>query len=446
MEKELADGVEPNKIGFMSFTRKATEEAAERACERFHFSKSDLLYFGTIHSMAFRALGLKRTQVMQLKDYKKIGNHLGLTFTQGEFTEGPSTIGRTPGDRYAFIDGFSRARQLSGQTVWDSVNHDGLNWFEFIRYQDTVAEYKRNHGFYDFADMLEMGTREINLDVLIIDEAQDLSTTQWKFIEETFRTVKRLYIGGDDDQAIFEWSGADVGYFINLEGKRTVLNKSWRIPDKVHALAQDISGQIKQRADKHYTSKGIPGNIDYWLSIDDIDMSCGTWLLLARNSYLLGELSEATKSMGYNYLIKGKPSISKTDIKAITLWEKYRHGQELSDNDITLLNDYTTDITKCTIWHEAFDKMHYEKKEYYISLLRRGESLIKTPRINISTIHGSKGGEADHVVLLSDMAYSTWDSINLNQDAEHRVWYVGATRCKETLDIVMPRGRYYYPL
>ena len=35
MEKEIARGVKPERIAFVSFTKKATEEAADRAAEKF---------------------------------------------------------------------------------------------------------------------------------------------------------------------------------------------------------------------------------------------------------------------------------------------------------------------------------------------------------------------------------------------------------------------------
>ena len=35
LDAELASGTQPERIGFVSFTRKAAEEAAVRACDRF---------------------------------------------------------------------------------------------------------------------------------------------------------------------------------------------------------------------------------------------------------------------------------------------------------------------------------------------------------------------------------------------------------------------------
>ena len=128
---------------------------------------------------------------------------------------------------------------------------------------------------------------------------------------------------------------------------------------------------------------------------------------------------------------------------------KVAQGKDLDEADTLLCEEFLPKGIRewpNTIWHEAFTRMPLEEREYYISLLRRGESLVKNPRININTIHGVKGGEADHVALISDMAVSTWEASTVDPDSEHRVWYVGATRCKESLHIVMPRGRYSYDI
>jgi superfamily I DNA/RNA helicase len=98
------------------------------------------------------------------------------------------------------------------------------------------------------------------------------------------------------------------------------------------------------------------------------------------------------------------------------------------------------------IWHQALDRISDEEKEYFLSALRQGESLTGEPRIHISTIHGSKGGEADNVLLLTDMSPKTYTSYQENQDDEARVFYVAATRAKKNLHIIMPRTQRYFDL
>ena len=78
--------------------------------------------------------------------------------------------------------------------------------------------------------------------------------------------------------------------------------------------------------------------------------------------------------------------------------------------------------------------------------MRRGEKLTNDPRVRIETIHGAKGAEAEHVLLLTDLTYRTYAGYMLDPDSEHRVFYVGVTRASETLNLVAPREVYGYAL
>ena len=98
------------------------------------------------------------------------------------------------------------------------------------------------------------------------------------------------------------------------------------------------------------------------------------------------------------------------------------------------------------IWHERLNKIDIKKREYYIMLLKRGEKFNKDPRIKISTIHGVKGGEADNVLLLTDIAPKTYREMHSTPDDEIRVFYVAVTRAKESLHIVQPHTNMYFDL
>jgi superfamily I DNA/RNA helicase len=85
-----------------------------------------------------------------------------------------------------------------------------------------------------------------------------------------------------------------------------------------------------------------------------------------------------------------------------------------------------------------------DEREYLRSCLRNGEKFSDKPRISISTIHQSKGGEADNVVLATDMGRLSWE--NSHTDEENRVWYVALTRAKQNLLIVRPRSLRHYAI
>jgi DNA helicase-2/ATP-dependent DNA helicase PcrA len=60
--------------------------------------------------------------------------------------------------------------------------------------------------------------------------------------------------------------------------------------------------------------------------------------------------------------------------------------------------------------------------------------------VKLSTIHGAKGGEADNVLLLTDLSSKFAGEYHNNPDAIHRLFYVGITRAKQNLHIVMPKN------
>ena len=102
------------------------------------------------------------------------------------------------------------------------------------------------------------------------------------------------------------------------------------------------------------------------------------------------------------------------------------------------ISSVTMDYIHNCIWHTAMDKLPSADRAYITALLRRGEKFNAEPRINLSTIHGSKGGEADNVVLFTEISPAASKAAELAPDDLHRVFYVGITRTKQNLYLVEP--------
>lgn len=452
LEREMgANQVEPDRIAFVSFTKKAVKEVIRRVTEQFRLPQADFPFFKTVHSLAYTVLGIEHANVMQAEHYKELGEILGLDFSsKADYEEGAPTS-LYIGDQFTYIDGYARARRITHEEAWVKLNSDQtMNWLAFNQFYRTLEEYKKDRGLVDFSDFLESQHRPLDIDVAIIDEAQDLSTLQWQFVLTAFGAAKRIYIAGDDDQAIYNWSGADVKAFMNIPGKRTVLDQSYRIPSSVHTLAESVAERIHHRLPKVYKPRVEKGSVDYYRYLDDVDLSNGTWLLLARNQYHLAHLSRMMRQQGYFYSYRGTSAVSKKHLEAITLYEGWRQGKRLSVSEVFAVNEFIPqelhEKWPETIWHEALSLISLEEREFYISLLRRGEKITKVPRIHINTIHAVKGGEADHVMLLTDMTTKTFNGMQLSPDNEHRVWYVASTRCKESLHIIMPQTKLFYDI
>jgi hypothetical protein len=101
-----------------------------------------------------------------------------------------------------------------------------------------------------------------------------------------------------------------------------------------------------------------------------------------------------------------------------------------------LQKDWGLMIGKDLIWRYALDRLPDESRAYITAMLRRGEKFNAEPRITVSTIHGSKGGESENVVVFTDISPAADNEMSGGNDDLHRVFYVAVTRTKETLYIV----------
>lgn len=479
VDDALQKGVEPRSIAFLAFTRKAANEAKERASKRFNLDpKKDLFYFRTLHSLALTCSDIRTEQVMQDENYRELSEKMGVELQitrSNSFDEDLPEITKATDPILGMIN-LARMRKVSLRDQYNSMDSP-IEW-NIIKYVDEcLRSYKENLEMYDFTDMLESFPEEgfrscPAFKLCFVDEAQDLSPIQWDIAHILDEKSDRMYCAGDDDQAIYRWAGADVDHFINLDGGSETLSQSYRIPLEVHRLAERVVGRIDKRFLKDYKPRvDSLGSVRRIFSIEEMDMSEGSWLVLAQAGYQLQPVATELKSSGYLYEYRGHRSISEKLSDAVNGWEQLRKGRDipgatarkiyaymsvgdritrgfkklpgLEDQDIVNLQSLTAHhgllADDTMIWSEAMNKIPDNDRAYVTALLRRGEKFNGEPRITVSTIHGAKGGEADNVVLFTDLSPAAEQQMNVNSDDMHRVFYVGVTRTKENLFIVEPQ-------
>lgn len=466
IEEEMRWGIAPNEIAFVAFTKAAATEAAERAATKFNLKPDDLPWFRTIHSLAYQKLGMQRDEVMDKRDWKAFGEMVGEPVT-GYF-EGDSfgMTGRR-GDQMLRLIDYAATTMVPLEEVWHELE-EPVDWYWLKRFDAALRGYKNETGKMDFTDMVLTYAREgdpLKVKVAVIDEGQDLTRSQWAAVERAFGNAERIYVGGDDDQAIYKWAGADVEHFLSLTTTPEVLPLSHRLPEEVFNLAGKVSKRIQHRYRKPYATTGRRGHIEYHQAPEYVDFSMGTWLLLARNNYMLSNLEDVVRSAGYNYSTRKGGAVDLKDVEAIKIWEGLRSGKRTDVSaaearslhaalgrpkpSLKELARYTPAELEYNIipmWRDALTGISFKDREYYASLLRRGEKLSNTPRIRIETIHGVKGAEADNVLLMTDISSRTARGFEKAPDHEHRVFYVGVTRAKQALHIVAPQTDSFYPL
>ena len=410
-------------------------------------------------------------------DGKKIlefGDWIGTEVTgKINFEEG-STFGTQPGDRALFMVNLARLRQISTRDLY-LEDADGLPWNFVDRIDRGLREFKRHHGLFDYTDMLERFVESAwkpDLDVVIVDEAQDLSPLQWQVVDRVASGSRRVVIAGDDDQAIYRWAGADSAHMGRLRGDRRILSQSYRVPASVQSVARGVIGRTTGGVIKSWNPRPVSGRVDRVGKIEQADLTSQDILILARNFSYLSEVQSMLRNRGIPYSYRGTPAISWDIITVVNDWEKLRKGDRLDVDRVRKVLSYMGSsvdakhrklpgvrgelglrellnghgVRTSAIWHEALDRLPYQEKMFMLAARRNGESLNKEPRVRLSTIHGSKGGQADHVILLSDMAPRTKKEQFKHPDDETRVWYVGVTRAKERLTIVDPSSSNFFNL
>ena len=429
-----------NEIAYVSFTKEGANQGKTRASASTGKSLASLEYFRTLHSIAFRELRLKHGQIIAKKDYKLFADKMGMRFT-GYYTD----EFQHSDDKYLFFEELHRNNpRIAAQYLYQLDTRT----LKFV--MDNYKKFKEHYSLYDFTDIVGnfiKRNESLPVKVAFIDEAQDLTTLQWQMVWVAFRACDKIYIAGDDDQAIYEWSGADVTYFLSIEANTRVLKHSYRLPKSILTYANKIAKSIYHRVAKEYEGVKEKGELYKVNSIDEIHITSDeTWMFLSRNRFFLKDVEERIRRKSLVYRFNNKPSVSPQHIEAINKYEKCRKTKQVSPDDKLSLFKYLRNeqVDIAQPWYDAF-KWDVEEILYYRDLIRN-KTDTKDCKIFINTIHSEKGSEADNVVVLSDITKLVLENLTHNPDSEKRVFYVAVTRAKKRLFIVLPSNKYSFPL
>jgi len=486
IEKYIERGVQPNEIAYFSFTKKAVSEGIDRAKIKFNLQDDDLPNFRTIHSFCRQQF----SQVPVLDediDIKEFNTSMGNISLEFDDTYDGHRIRKNWALRI-----YDKARNMMKDPLLiyrrENIKRIGIDKFKNI--VRLYEEFKEQHRI-DFTDMLsqfiEHGQAP-SFKLMIIDEAQDLTPLQWKFVYKLGEQAKRIYLAGDDDQAIYAWNGADVQAFQDFPGRDVVLKYSHRLNKQIFNFCKLLQNKITDKKQKEFEpANQLPGQILAFKSFQEIPFNAfkGKWFLLSRVREGVRVLEEEARKAGiYFQNQKGKKSFDINQYRAIQMWEDLISGGKILKEDIEVLYMYIEEIaygfrkldTKAwrdidpnlmmsyddltlfggldpakerAPWWEALNRKFSDRqKKYFFRMQNQSVDLSTRANIIIDTIHQVKGGEADNVVLFAYANFPTdFDNKKTGlKPNEARVWYTGATRSKQNLFLLGTKHKYSFPL
>lgn len=485
IRKEMESGTPPDRIGFVSFSRKSITEARDRAGAELNLTERDTPYFRTLHSMGFHWLGMKTEELIGVYDLKQIGASMGMAFDTRDVydKDGVMQLSAKEGNKYLTLIQRATMRMISLEQEYNEAGDYNIKWPLLEKLDKVYASYKQETGKFDFTDMIKLMVeqgRGPSLDILIVDEAQDLTPLQWEQVKVLRANAKRIWYAGDDDQAIFRYTGVDVRHMLGICDNVRVLNQSYRVPMSVHTLSAQLASRISRRHPKEWRSTDHEGSINYHMGVHEIDMSEGSWTVMSRTMANLNKLGEQLEGAGILYKKNGRLSFDEDNLKAMHLWEDLQNGEFISPAEASKLYEclpkrgeaarvkygMAKTLQECDplkpLTHKALVdehglladigmpsedllKLSSDEKQYLKAIKRRGGITID-PAIKLSTIHRMKGGEDQNIVLMTDMGYMPHKTLQETPDDEHRVFYTAVTRTKENLHIVDAESKHRYPL
>lgn len=464
VENALSDGVPPERIAYLAFTRKAAYEARDRAIEKFGYAKDEFPLFRTLHSVAFQELGLMRSQVMAHEHYLELSRAMGIQLrgVYDHMMERPPEADGAA-DHCLSIYALAKAKGTSLEEEWRLANENDLPYFLVRDFAAALDHFKQEKGLLDFTDFLTEWQGTLDVDLFILDEAQDLTPQQWAAARRAGGRAPHVVIAGDDDQAIYRWAGADIRPLLAIKGERHVLPISYRLPKAIYRLAEKIVSMIRARFPKTWKPREEEGEVNTLVDPEQADFRRGTWYALARHRLQLQRLADIARSQGVVYQHNGIWSNQDPAVRAVLHYEQLRKGGEITFEQAAQVVNYVVDMapidrrlkgTKISYrdiswpwrdaeapdWMSALTRLSGEDREYIRLCKRNGESLVDPGRVVISTIHGVKGGQADNVLLLPDVNKRVYESMLTSIADEARVFYVAVSRARHSLHLVSPRS------
>ncbi|QLG30060.1 ATP-dependent helicase (plasmid) [Halorarum halophilum] len=529
----------------VTFTKAGVDEAATRLKKMLGIPKKDLKkQIRTIHSHAYQKMGVENGQLVSWRNKKKWCERHNLEF---EYDDGSDDLmgseGVADGNAFFQINSWLNAHRLGPEDhpecPADWTGHQNL---EMLLHDWNT--FKEEYDKLEFDDMIEgvvqecvsvlreggYGDPDIESDreyletcrwdedlspkairnhpafidepVMYVDECQDLTYLQWDWYLCQKLACEKVFLGGDDDQAIYGWAGADPEQLLGEEGDVDVLEKTYRIPAQVWSACQACIEQVDVRQDKDIEPVDDEGEFvalsnPYPAQVCEHITESDDTLILFRAKFHIDEFRKTLHDQGIPYKnMSTYNTWNGTVVKMRDILASVWNGETLTADEVKRLIEVADegmidasnpgmvkylvdepeyeavdvldffkvpsfDQKQFCLWYldrcgkrEADSDLNWYQTNAIAGNLRHGLTDRVPEQVRIGTIHSAKGKEADTVILGTDSTGTILRNMEVDDtehgapayrmtgstisDEERRVIYVGMSRAKRKL--VMAEG------
>jgi DNA helicase II / ATP-dependent DNA helicase PcrA len=300
----------------------------------------------------------------------------------------------------------------------------------------------KSEGMMDFTDMLYLAYTKVSekdfpkYDVVMTDESQDFSPLQYNLILRFLKPNGRLVSVGDSKQLIYGFIGSNLNSFNAMKERDNTtllpLSVTYRCAKNIVKLANEILPGTEAKED------AIDGIVRNGSLLETRD---GDYIICRNNAPLVDAFISLLKQ-GKSASIMGKEfgnnllslidRIENIDGLSLLLEEKELELSEKGVSNPKKHATYQSLIEKCNIikslynYFGSLDKVESQMGDVFSNNSKKG--------INLSTIHKSKGLQAERVFILNwHLLPSEYAVSELELMQEKCLQYVAVTRAKNEL-------------
>jgi len=351
------------------------------------------------------------------------------------------------------------------------VNKDDRSEFIISHIMKPFVEYynkelARNQ-FIDFTDAILQATqlckREkwVDYDYILVDEFQDISKDRYLFLNSLRKArvdcFTKLFCVGDDWQSIYRFSGSDMTLFYDFEKyfgytKHCKIETTYRFHEPLIGISSDFiqsnPNQVQKTIKDFFVKSDEYKEIEarYLAECDNLpsvydDLEShedGTFKTKNQAQFdVVDILEEALENMTPKTEVDFHEYTSDDDEKQKVEKLIYEIPE---DESVLVIARYNYDSRSLGF---KFTPQDADKKVIWLTLAGR--------RVRFMSVHGSKGLEADHVILINCnrgvngfpslieddpvLAFVLSDKDLFENAEERRVFYVAITRAKKRTHI-----------
>jgi len=258
---------QPKEILAVTFSRKATNEMAERLKE-FKGLEEAQPRVSTLHAESLRILdGLGRSRKFLVADdeatllMRDASEDLGLDIGARERKELEKKVK------------LLKANNKIPDEIFEGSSQDRVLKAFYDRYEQLLA-FNRAIDLDGLilkvvrilsCDDSSSGSYQLQPRHLLVDEYQDINQVMYNLIQILARNIETLFVVGDDDQSIYSWRGADPTIIRNFHqdfqsAQIQILEKSHRCPEHILKGAQAIVSKDLNYVPKPFSSSKGEGS------------------------------------------------------------------------------------------------------------------------------------------------------------------------------------------